>query len=47
MFYGLSNKIYPLFIKSKKLVETDHERDLGIIFLDNFEMEKPNNHSNK
>jgi hypothetical protein len=32
MHYGFKNKKYPLYINGKQLVESDLERDLGIMF---------------
>ena len=32
MHYGFNNKKYPLYINGKQLVESDLERDLGIMF---------------
>jgi ribonucleases P/MRP protein subunit RPP40 len=32
MHYGYNNKKYPLYINGKQLVESDLERDLGIMF---------------
>jgi ribonucleases P/MRP protein subunit RPP40 len=47
MHYGFNNKKYPLYINGKQLVESDLERDLGIMFSTSLKLKNPGNHSNK
>ena len=35
MHYGVNNKKYSFFINDKQLIESESERDLGIIFTTN------------
>ena len=35
MYYGSNNKKYPLFIDGKQLIESNRERDLGLLFSTN------------